>query len=103
VGFSVRANLILNSEIIGTFNEFRRVIDRLKDMGVGFIATWSLRGEDDKPDLSKLPPAKELDEMRQWAKHDPRIRFLEEIDPTEAYSNKLTLFQDGTLSNTWCN
>ncbi len=100
-GFSVRANLILNKEVIGTFNEFRRILDRLKDMGVDFIAAWSLRDKNDNP--TKLPPAKELSTMRQWVKYDPQVRFLEEIDHVKAYNSKLTLFQDGTLSNTWCN
>ena len=52
-----------------------------------------------------LPSTEEVEKMRDWLEGNPnfRVRFLaDETAHEESYSAKLTLFPDGSLTNTWC-
>ncbi|MEK6809760.1 MAG: hypothetical protein AABY40_03730, partial [Nanoarchaeota archaeon] len=103
----MRANIVLGKETINTFAEFVSAIEYLKKLGVDCVSAWPIRGLDDKVDQKSSPLEEELDRMEQWIKnHDPgyKIRLLrEKSDIADQIGQKLTLFPDGTLSNSWCN
>ncbi len=103
----MRANLVLSKRTINTFDDFVWSVKRLKGMGVDFISAWPIRNMDDKIDLELSPLEKELDKIERWVEEqspEGRIRLLREKS-RRAYQTgeKLTLFPDGTLSNSWCN
>lgn len=103
----VRANLVLSKRTISTFEEFVSTIEHLKRKGADFISAWPIRNLEDKVDVNLSPPEEELDKMESWVeKHNQRhkIRLLREKSKiVDQIGQKLTLFPDGTLSNTWCN
>lgn len=104
----MRANLVLNRETIGTFEEFVSIINSLKNMGVDSVSAWPIRNAEDKLDCNLSPSEEEINKMENWVEENQRdefrIKLLRE-NSRIAYTNKkkLTLFPDGTLSNTWCN
>jgi len=103
----VRANLVLNKRTIGTFDKFVSTIEELERKGVDCISAWPIRDKEDKVDIKLSPLEEELDRMERWVEdQNPKhkIRLLREKSKV-AYQTgqKLTLFPDGTLSNTWCN
>lgn len=104
----MRANLVLSKRTIDTFKKFVSTINYLNKIGADFISAWPIRGIDDKLDLDLSPLEKELDKMEDWVKrnqdHKCQVRLLREKSRIlYQTSQKLTLFPDGTLSNTWCN
>lgn len=106
-GLLMRANLVLSKRTVDTFEKFVSTIDYLKKLGVDFISAWPVRGMDDKLDLDLSPLEKELDKMENWIEENQdfnKIRLLRENTRILYQTKKkLTLFPDGTLSNTWCN
>lgn len=103
----VRANLVLSKRTIGTFEKFVLTVERLKKKRVDFISAWPVRNLEDIVDINLSPLEKELDKMESWIEDHNRgykIKLLREKSKI-AYQlgQKLTLFPDGTLSNTWCN
>lgn len=104
--YKVRINLLLNKNIIPTCDVFTEMIRELQyDLHVDSIAAWPLRDKDDRIDLATLPPAEEIQKMTDWLEGNPnfRVRFLaNETAHEKSYSAKLTLFPDGSLTNTWC-
>lgn len=101
----VRANMVLSKNNISRFERFVFMVEDLKQKGVDMISAWPIRNEDDKVDSTLSPLEEELDKMEAWVeRQDLKIRLLREknrvLYDTE---QKLTLFPDGTLSNTWCN
>lgn len=107
-GLLTRANLVLNKNNVPTFEKFFNTVNRLREIGFDHISAWPIRGENDKVDLDLSPSREELDKMSHWAEKNSneshRIRLLLE-DHHEVYERgeKLTLFPDGKLSNSWCN
>jgi hypothetical protein len=103
---SMRANLVLSKRTIGTSEEFVHTVGRLRGIGVDYISAWPIRDQDDKVDRRLSPSEEELDKMEDWIERNGRneVRLLREKSKI-AYTSgrKLTLFPDGTLSNTWCN
>jgi molybdenum cofactor biosynthesis enzyme MoaA len=104
----MRANLVLTKNNIGTLEKFITTIKSLKNIGMDLISAWPIRNIDDKVDLEKSPLKQELDKIQDWIQENPGfrkdVRLLRE-DNHLLYQTgqKLTLFPDGTLSNTWCN
>ena len=104
----MRANLVLNRKTIGTSEKFVETVEHLKELGVDAVSAWPIRGHDDKPHLKHSPLEEELSRMEAWVaenqSNECKLRLLREKSKV-AYSSgkKLTLFPDGTLSNTWCN
>jgi molybdenum cofactor biosynthesis enzyme MoaA len=102
-GFSLRVNYILKDS---TAEEFQNTMEYLHFvLGADSIAVWPLRDADDKIDSQTLPSLEELRKMAEWVEAHPcyRVRFLaSEFLHKEFYNRKLTLFPDGTLTNTWC-
>ena len=104
----MRANLVLSKRTVDTFEKFVSTIDYLNKIGADFISAWPIRGIDDKLDLGLSPLEEELDKIEDWVKRNQdnkcRLRLLREKNRVLYESKKkLTLFPDGTLSNTWCN
>ncbi len=103
----MRANLVLSKRTIDTFEKFVSTIKYLNKIGADFISAWPIRGMDDKLDLTLSPKEGELDKMENWVEENNfkgKIRLLMEKNRVLYESKKkLTLFPDGTLSNTWCN
>jgi len=103
-----RANIVLSKRNIGNFEGFVSILNHLMDMGVDYISAWPIRDLDDKLDLELSPLETELDKIEDWIEKNygltDRIRLLREKSKV-AYQRgqKLTLFPDGTLSNSWCN
>ncbi len=104
---SMRANLVLSKKTIGTYKKFVSTVEALKRKGVDFISAWPIRDKEDKVDIKLSPLEEELDRMEKWLEEqDPKhkIRLLREKSKIVYQTGqKLTLFPDGTLSNTWCN
>jgi pullulanase/glycogen debranching enzyme len=104
----MRANLVLSKRTISNFEQFVSTVDYLEKIGVDYISAWPVRSQDDKPDKKSSPLEEELDKIENWVEHNKdskfRITLLREKSKI-AYQigQKLTLFPDGTLSNTWCN
>lgn len=103
----MRANLVLSKRTVGTYEKFISIVEELKRKGVDYISAWSIRNKEDKVDIKLSPHEEELDRMERWIKDknlNQKIRLLREKNKL-AYKTgqKLTLFPDGTLSNTWCN
>ncbi|MFA5258830.1 MAG: radical SAM protein [Candidatus Pacearchaeota archaeon] len=102
----MRANLVLSNKTISGFEEFVSTSDYLRKIGVDSISAWPIRTLDDKIDSEKSPSEEELDKIEEWIQKsgNTNIRLLREKSKV-AYQTgqKLTLFPDGTLSNTWCN
>lgn len=104
----MRANLVLSKITIDTFEKFVSAVDYLDKIGADFISAWSIRGMDDKLDLSLSPFEIELDKMENWVERNKdskcKVRLLREKSRILYQTcQKLTLFPDGTLSNTWRN
>lgn len=104
----MRANLVLSRKTISTLEKFVSTITYLKEIGVDSVSAWPIRGNDDKVNPALSPLEEELNKMEDWveANRDSnfKIRLLREKNRfVYQTGQKLTLFPDGTLSNTWCN
>ncbi|RME55342.1 radical SAM protein [Candidatus Woesearchaeota archaeon] len=103
-GYKMRANIVLSKRTVSTFEQYVAMVEGLRLKGVDAVSAWVIRNDKDEPDTELSPLESELDKMSEWAKNQgPEIRLLREKH-MEVYqkSEKLTLFPDGTLSNTWC-
>jgi molybdenum cofactor biosynthesis enzyme MoaA len=105
---SLRANIVLSQKTIATFDDFASLVGKLKRLGFDSVSAWPIRNDEDKVDSKLVPLEAELDKMERWVEErqeaGSRIRLLREKSRA-AYETgqKLTLFPDGTLSNSWCN
>lgn len=103
----MRANLMLSRKTISSADKFISTVQYLKEIGIDAISAWPIRGMDDKIDPKLSLSDDELDEIGNWIMKQGsayKIRLLQEKSQTEYKKiNKLTLFPDGTLSDTWCN
>jgi len=105
---SVRGNIVLSKKTICTHQEFISTVKYLEAIGFDSISAWPVRGMDDKVDSLQAPSEEELDEMEKWINEDKnskiKIKLLREKDRARyEKGEKLTLFPNGVLSNTWCN
>lgn len=103
----MRANLVLSKGTLYTFEEFTSTAEHLIKIGVDKIAAWPVRNIDDKLDTELSPPSSELDRMEEWAErnNNPKCHITllgEKSRVVYETGQKLTLFPDGTLSNSWC-
>jgi MoaA/NifB/PqqE/SkfB family radical SAM enzyme len=102
-----RANLVLTKKTVGTLDKFVSTVQRLREIGVDNISAWPIRNLNDEPDVELSPSDNELDEMEKWIENNLdskcKVRLLRERN-RDVYrlGHKLTLFPDGTLSNSWC-
>ncbi len=105
-GLRMRANLVLSKSNINTCEKFVSLVKGLKCIGVDYISAWPIRDVDDRVDSNLSPLEEELNKMGKWVENnsDDNIRLLgKEYRVIYDIKKKLTLFPDGTLSNTWCN
>ncbi len=107
-GLLTRGNLVLSQKTIDTFEKFVSTVDYLTEIGVDGISAWPVRGMDDKINSELSPLESELDKMEEWVEQNQdygiRVMLLREKSKILYQTGqKLTLFPDGTLSNTWCN
>jgi len=112
----IRANLVLSKKTIHTSEEFIQTVNYLNTVGVNSISAWPIRDKNDKLDLKESPLEEELNKIDAWLTNTKdtinhitnakqyNVKLLRENSKI-AYTSgqKLTLFPDGTLSNTWCN
>jgi len=105
-GLKMRANVVLNTEAIGTYDRFVDTVTVLRSLGTDSIAAWCLRDKDDQIDAKLAPASNVLDEMEAHAFFESQLGFPVKVyrEEKRGYQegDKLTLFPDGTLSNTWC-
>ncbi|MBI4980510.1 radical SAM protein [Candidatus Woesearchaeota archaeon] len=104
----MRGNLVLSRKTIGTFEQFVSTADYLRKIGVDCISAWPVRGADDKVDSRLSPLESELDKIENWVENNQGDGFIVKLLTEKSRimyqtGQKLTLFPDGTLSNTWCN
>ena len=102
----IRANIVLSKENIGTSEKFRSMVGSLIDKGVDKISAWSIRDENDEMNPELSPLEEEMDRMESFVSNGElksKVRLLREKDRV-VYDNaqKLTLFPNGDLSNSWC-
>ena len=104
---SMRANLVLSKKTIHNADKFISTVEYLKNIGVDCVSAWPIRNDEDQVDPKLSPLETELDKMGEWVKNqDPKdkIKLLREKSKVAYQSGqKLTLFPNGILSNTWCN
>jgi MoaA/NifB/PqqE/SkfB family radical SAM enzyme len=103
----VRANIVLSKDNIATLERFIFMAEDLKRWGFDSMSAWPIRGDDDKINIRLAPSQVELEKIERWVVDQGErfgIRLLTEKN-RDAYEKgeKLTLFPDGTLSNSWCN
>ena len=107
-GLLVRANLVLSKKSVSTAVGFVLAVNRLKLLGADYIAAWPVRdAEGSKADKVLSPDSSELDKIDSWLLHSSpyiNIKMLRQ-DSNVYYKNtkKLTLFPDGSLTDSWCN
>lgn len=106
-GLNIRANLVLSRGTVHTLPRFARTICHLESLGVDSVSAWPIRDADDRLDVKRAPPNDELQKMEEWVGRRPAARFpvrLLREQSRVAYDKgeKLTLFPNGMLSNTWC-
>jgi len=105
-GLFVRSNIVLSKNNIGTFIDFKNLVLELEKLGFDKISAWSIKDENDKLDKVLAPESSELTLIEKWVFDEEKnyITIHREQDQLLYKENKkLTLFPDGTLSNTWCN
>lgn len=108
-GMKVRGNIVLSKKTVSNFEEFVSTVNHLEKIGIDSISSWPIRGqEDDKVDYINGPSEEELDKMENWINKNKNIKIevkvLREKDHAKyEKKEKLTLFPNGILSNTWCN
>ena len=99
-GLLVRANVVLKKKTIGDLAKFKEAIEYLRKAGFNKISAWPVRTMDDKLDTKLAPSEEEMNKIEGYGKkNDVRV-----LRSRKAYQigDKLTLFQSGVLSNTWC-
>jgi hypothetical protein len=98
----MRANIVLSKNTIYTSNELIESIKYLSNIGADKICAWSVRDMYDNLDVNNAPSAEETGIMQNWIMENPQYnaRIILEKD-RNVYSKglKLTLFQNGKLSN----
>jgi molybdenum cofactor biosynthesis enzyme MoaA len=105
---TIRANLVIGKKLINSLDKFAYTVSTLSDLPVDAISSWQVRGMDDKIDLEESLSEVEIGKIRDWIKQNQSfkcpVRFLGEENQTKYETGeKLTLFQNGKLSNSWCN
>ncbi|MBU1855240.1 MAG: hypothetical protein KKF89_05945, partial [Nanoarchaeota archaeon] len=103
----MRANLVLSKKTMNSFDKFVSTVKHLKNIDVDSVSAWSIRNKEDRVDPDLSPLEEELDKIERWVESqnpEHKIRLLREKSKI-AYKigQKLTLFPNKTLSNTWCN
>lgn len=103
----VRGNLVLSKKTVHTSEDFISTVKKMENIGFDSISAWSVRGMDDKIDYMQAPSEEELDKMEDWINYKNskiKIKLLREKDRARyEKGEKLTLFPNGILSNSWCN
>jgi MoaA/NifB/PqqE/SkfB family radical SAM enzyme len=100
----VRANLVLSKNNISTLEKFVYMVNGLQDLEVDLISAWPIRDNQDQVDKNLSHLEEELEKMDVWVENKPSIRLMNGKNRISyETSDKLTLFQNGLLSNTWCN
>jgi len=105
-GLKARANIVLSKNNVHFLEDFPKMIEDLENLGFDKISACSIRNEMDILDITLAPQEKELDEMRKWIEVNNKknvVLHREKDQLLYKKNEKLTLFPDGTLSNTWCN
>ncbi len=102
-----RANIVLTKQNAQTHKDYIAFVQALRQIGFDHISAWPIRNENDIMDTELAPPAEELEKMKAWAEQhetpEHRLRVLGNAERVVYDAcEKLTLFPDGTLSNTWC-
>lgn len=103
-----RVNLLLNRKTIDTVLKFVSTVEHLKKLGANSVSAWPIRGEDDKVDLALSPPLAEMNKMKIWIAQNNRSGFKVKLSSGQDSAvneagQKLTLFPNGKLLDTWCN
>lgn len=108
VNLGMRANLVLGNKTIASFDKFVSIVEHLRKIGADSVSAWPVRNMDDEPDLHLSLLESELDDLENWSEKNQDSKFKIRIHREKnrilyQTGQKLTLFPDGTLSNTWCN
>ncbi|MGV8141828.1 MAG: radical SAM protein [Candidatus Woesearchaeota archaeon] len=101
----MRANMVLCKDTTYTCNELVESIKYLSSIGADKISAWPVRDMYDNLDLINAPSLDEMKKMQKWILENPKYNarvILEEDRNVYSDGLKLTLFQNGRLSNSWC-
>lgn len=102
----IRANIVLNTTHFKSNDDVQEVIENLLKLNVDAMSAWQIRNSDDVIDVEKCFSDNQLDSLEQWVCNNnfKQVKIYNEKNHQEQYvdGEKLTLFPDGTLSNTWC-
>ena len=104
VNLRIRANLVLSKERISNVEVFSSTVKHLFELGADSISAWPIRNLEDLIDSELAPQEADLDRIGNWIERTDigqKVRLIrEEYDDKRGL--KLTLFPDGTLSDSWC-
>jgi molybdenum cofactor biosynthesis enzyme MoaA len=110
VDLAIRANIVLCKNTIATCWDLEETINVLKFYGADSVSVWPVRDMQDEIDKELAPPEEEMKKIVKLCKSmnkldlSFKIRLLYGEDrAVYKTGQKLTLFPDGRLSNSWCN
>jgi uncharacterized radical SAM superfamily Fe-S cluster-containing enzyme len=95
-GFDLRINLVLVRGRVDTAARLKSFVKKAMSYGVDRVTAWPERGQGDIP--RQDIPASDLEEMAALSKSLPVCVYW---PPREA-TDKLCLFPDGELRDSWC-
>ena len=104
-GLLVRANVVLHRERMGTLLDFTRMVQYLEDTGADMVAAWPERwGEKDTVNPCTCPLSEQMKMIEDWAASGASRLYVRVPTDHSAYEHKekMTLFPNGQLSNSWC-
>jgi molybdenum cofactor biosynthesis enzyme MoaA len=106
VDLKVRANVVLGKETVSSADEFILLVKELLKLKFDSISSWGVRDKDDQYDIVNALSEEEYDKIETYIFNNgiKNVKLYRESKHRESYidNNKLTLFPDGILSNTWC-
>lgn len=107
-GLNIRVNTMLSKVGINSLDKVLSTVYYLKERGIQSISAWPIRDLDDKLDYLNSPKEEELFKIKEWFDNNSfpglKLRLLNAGNSADINrnTNKMTLFPDGTLSDSWC-
>lgn len=103
---TARANIMLSKNTISTLEELIQNVEGLQILGINLISIWPIRTLKDELDSGSLSVTKdEMNKIKKWVSNKSKsfpVVLLSGDKSAYLFKQKLTLFQNGTLSNLWC-
>lgn len=120
-GLQGRATILLRKGAIDNADDYKRMIETLKNVGVENITSWPI-GNPDGSSNEYSPSKWDLMRIRMWLKNNAKLchghvwgggvydyrgslvritDYVTKHDPNKDYVRQLVVFQDGTVAYSW--